>query len=147
MIRPYSCFSYLLENTKWTIKNGQFRDTDKAFIWHGHWLQSERLFRNKDCLSFYPSREPEIILGFFCGIRVAHLFKVVFVFVCLPFVSCAQCCLDRWIVHSWLPFSLLNNLLAIIIKDDWLLTERHHLGNRRCPLGSGWSSYDIDLKK
>lgn len=75
MIRPYSCFSYLLENTKWAIENRQFRDTDTAFMG-----MSYRVSVFSETGTVYHSITPGSTTGF-CGIRVAHLFKVVFGFV------------------------------------------------------------------
>jgi hypothetical protein len=58
----------------------------------------------------------------FGGVRVAHLFvccvvSICFYFICLCYVSCAQCCLCVWIVHSWLLLRVSIFIYTVFISD------------------------------
>jgi hypothetical protein len=63
----------------------------------------------------------------FGGVRVAHLFvccvvSICFYFICLCYVSCAQCCSCVWIVHSWLLLRVSIFIYTVFISD----TSRSH---------------------
>ena len=83
-------------------------------------------------------------LGFFGGVRVAHLFSFLcclFCFVCLCFVSCAQCCMCMWIVHSWLTLrfslTLIYHGMSLLLYFDPLYTGKQKEQGQICLTNAG----------